>query len=284
MRETVNRPAGASRWRGRISDRFAGIPMTKYGFALRHGTPSLLGFSRLMATRPLFAAELFGHRLHYFRKRGLRESFLTPEGCLVDTPDMLISYWCMFVERELADNRWTRPFTTAEKPLVVDVGANAGIFSLFAHSLNPTVELIAFEPLPAMQKRLADLKARSGMNLTVREEAASDSIGTARFESPHGYDGISRIASSQDASAPGTFQVRTTTLDTALAGRDIFLMKIDVEGFECAVLAGAREILQRTRFLIIEALTPRHVEDVTKAVGSGWERERLGAADLLFYR
>jgi len=258
--------------------------MTKYGFALRHGIPSSLGFLRLLAQKPGFAARLFRHRLHYFQKRSLKEPILTPEGCLIETPDMLISYWCMFVERELADSRWIGAFKQAGKPLVVDVGANAGIFSLFAHSLNPRSEIIAFEPLPGMQNRLKALKERSGMNMTLHKKAVSSSIGTARFESPHGYDGVSRMASTQEANQPGTFEVETTTLDSVLGGREVFLMKIDVEGFECEVLAGGKQTIQNARFMIIEALTPEDVEKVTRAVGAGWRRAHLGAADLLFYR
>jgi FkbM family methyltransferase len=256
--------------------------MTKYGFAMQHAVPSLLGISRVFLRRPGFAIQLFRHRLNYFRTRELCGPFATPEGCLIDTPDMLISYWCMFIERELADPIWTVPFKSATNPLVLDVGANAGIFSLFAHSINPGSEIIAFEPLPAMQDRLAGLKAGSGMHLTVRNQAASDRIGKARFESPHGYDGISRIAT--DQAAANTFEVETTTLDTVLNGREVMLIKIDVEGFECQVLAGAQETIQNTRFMIIEAQTPGHVQNVTRSVGPGWRHKMLGSSDLLFFR
>jgi hypothetical protein len=40
----------------------------------------------------------------------------------------------------------------------------------------------------------------------------------------------------------------------------IDLLKIDVQGFEASVLRGAREVLQRTRFLLIECNVASHYE------------------------
>ena len=75
-----------------------------------------------------------------------------------------------------------------------------------------------------------------------------------------------------------------TTLDQELAGRDILLMKIDVEGYECEVIAGAKQTLARTQFLIIEAQTHAHRDAVTQALGNGWVRHQLTHCDYLFYR
>jgi len=255
----------------------------KYKFAARHSLASLLGLARLFFSHPAFAAELFRRRLDYFRTRRLEGPLLTPEGCLIETPDMLISYWCIFVERELSHRRWVSPLQRASQPLVVDVGANAGIFSLFAHSLNPRARIVAFEPLPAMQGRLQALKQRTGMDFEWRPQAASDAVGEALFESPHGYDGVSRVCTDPRPSGE-TFRVETTTLDTVLAGREIALIKIDVEGFECQVLAGAKRTLETTQSLIIEAQNAEQIAKVTNAVGPGWQRLILGPSDLLFYR
>jgi FkbM family methyltransferase len=255
----------------------------KYSFAMRHSLTSLAGLSRVIWRHPTFCAQLLAQRLRYFRTRQFQGSLLTPEGCLIDTPDMLISYWCIILEQELLNRRWAEPFRRAERPLVVDVGANGGIFSLFAYGLNPSSEIIAFEPLPGMQARLERLKKRTGMNLTCYPLAAAETPGEVLFESPHGYDGISRVCTSTNPTGT-TFRVKTTTLDNELASRDVFLMKIDVEGFECQVLAGAKRTLERTRFMVIEAQTPEHLANVTRSVGPGWQRASLGSSDFLFYR
>ena len=74
--------------------------------------------------------------------------------------------------------------------------------------------------------------------------------------------------------------METTTLDTVLAGREIALIKIDVEGFECQVLAGAKRTLETTQSLIIEAQNAEQIAKVTNAVGPGWQRLILGPSDL----
>jgi Methyltransferase FkbM domain len=78
--------------------------------------------------------------------------------------------------------------------------------------------------------------------------------------------------------------VPVTTLDQELPDRDVLLMKVDVEGFECEVIAGGPRVLSRTKFLIIEAHTPEQRDAITGALGPGWQRSRLGPVDYLFSR
>jgi hypothetical protein len=73
-------------------------------------------------------------------------------------------------------------------------------------------------------------------------------------------------------------------LDQELPGRDILLMKMDVEGYECEVIAGAAQALARTQLLIIEAQTLEHRDAITQALGPGWQRRKLGPGDYLFSR
>ena len=264
-------------------DSLAPSDMDKWKFAARHGGTSFIGITRLLFCRPGFALTLFLRRLRYFLTRRFDEALLTPEGFLMDTPDMLIAYWSMFVERELHEANWVRALAGTEKPLVADVGANAGVFSLYAHTVNPRSEIIAFEPLPEMLRRIQSLKERTGMNLTCHDKAVSHSCGEAFFETAHGYDGTSRLSTSNQPAA-NTFRVETTTLDTIFGNRKIDVMKIDVEGFECDVIAGGKQALSNTRFLIIEAQTAEHLANITSALGTGWTRKKLGPSDFLFTR
>ena len=61
-------------------------------------------------------------------------------------------------------------------------------------------------------------------------------------------------------------------------------MKIDVEGFEEEVIAGGAGSLSRTRFLIIEAHDTARRDQLTRLLGPGWRRRKLGASDYLFMR
>lgn len=257
--------------------------MNKYSFAVAHGPASFIGILRLFFRHPGFALRIFLARLRFFLSRNYDGKLVTPEGFKIATPDALISYWSMFVERELYDAQWAEPVRKAQRPLVLDVGANAGAFSHFVHCLNPTVEVIAFEPLPVMVGRLNELKKQTGINLTCHAKAVSRTVGEVFFESPHGYDGVSHISSSNAPNA-SNFKVPATTLDATLGGRKVDLMKIDVEGFECDVLAGGPNTVANTRYIIAEALTEEHFNKIVQALGPAWRSRKLGSSDYLFFR
>lgn len=247
---------------------------------MRHSMASFFGWLRLYSKSPAFACELFKRRWRYFTKRQF-EPFTAPDGFIFSTPDSLVGYWTMFVEGELSSKEWIAALQTAQQPLVVDVGANAGLFSHFAFCLNPRVEIIAFEPLPKMGDYLKALKERSEMNFRCIPKAAGSAPGTATLESPHGYDGTSHIAKSGPTTG-ATLQVEVTTVDRELAGRSVLVMKIDVEGFEEEVIAGAQETLSRTKFVIIEAHDIPRRDLLTRLLGPSWRRHRLGVSDYLF--
>jgi FkbM family methyltransferase len=258
-----------------------GLRMNKYAHAARHGMTSLVGWFRLHSKQPKFARELLKRCWCYFARRQFEPGFVSPDGFVFSTPDSLVGYWSMFVEGELDSKDWINALQTTPQPLVVDVGANAGLFSHLVFCLNPNVEIIAFEPLPLMVEHIQVLKQRNGINLHCIPKAAGRTSGTATLESPHGYDGTSRISMSGQP-AGKTFQVEITALDNELKNRPVLVMKIDVEGYEEEVIAGAEETLSRTKFLIIEAHTAARRDHLTRLLGQNWRRCRLGVSDYLF--
>ena len=257
--------------------------MNKYSFAVAHASASFIGILRLFFCHPGFALRIFFARFGFFLSRKYAGKLVTPESFRIATPDALISYWSMFVEQELYDARWVEPLRKAQHPLILDVGANAGAFSHFVHCLNPTVEVIAFEPLPVMVGRLKELKQQTGINLTCHAKAVSRTVGEVFFESPHGYDGVSHISNSNVPNA-SNFKVPTTTLDATLGDRKVDLMKIDVEGFECDVLLGGTNTVANTRYIIAEALTTGHFDKIVQVLGPAWHSRKLGSSDYLFFR
>jgi FkbM family methyltransferase len=257
--------------------------MNKYAHAVQHGLSSLTGWFRLRSTQPQFARELLKRRWRYFIRREFTPGFVTPDGFVLQTPDTLIAYWSMFVERELYCDDWADALKAASQPLVLDVGANAGLFSHLAFCINPRAEIIAFEPLPVMVERINASKQRNNMNLRCVPKAVGRTPGMATLESAHGYDGTSRICTTGQPTGK-TFQVEVTTLDRELKGQPVLVMKIDVEGFEDEVIAGATDTLSRTKFLIIEAQDTARRDHLTHLLGPGWRRRKLGSSDYLFTR
>jgi FkbM family methyltransferase len=242
-----------------------------------------VGWLLLFLAKPGFANELLWQRWRYFRCREFKPGLMTPDGFVLETPDMLITYWSMFVERELCSDDWVKALQSASQPLVLDVGANAGLFSHLVFCLNPQAEIIAIEPLPAMVEHINALKQRKKMNLRCISKAAGRASGEAMLESHHGYDGTSHIRLSGQPTDQ-TFHVEVTTLDQEIAKRPVLVMKIDVEGFEEEVIAGGMETLSRTQFLIIEAQNAARRDRLTRLLGPNWHRQKLGSSDCLFTR
>lgn len=140
--------------------------------------------------------------------------------------------------------------------LIVDVGANIGNHTVFlATFLGRPV--VAFEPNPTvlglLERNLAandaqvrvvakGLGAAPGRGTAVVVDEAN--VGTARLDTTGG-------------------DLEITTLDAALVGEQVALIKVDVEGMELQVLQGAVETLKRSQpHLFLEAATRAHFREL----------------------
>ncbi len=139
----------------------------------------------------------------------------------------------------------------------IDVGANIGDYSRVAALCFPRVD--AFEPIPELA---AKLRRELPAHVTVHQLAAADREGEAvlRIPCPDGAE-VTGLASLQHApGAPGMREVavRTSPLDALALGRPDAI-KIDVEGFEDAVLRGAEKLINTHRpAMIIEIEDRQH--------------------------
>lgn len=152
---------------------------------------------------------------------------------------------------------------------MLDIGANAGFHALSAALFFRRV--VACEPTPATADRLARNVAISGFDhVTVERIALSDRAGEALLRIERGHCGSNRLGSGD---AEG-IRVPIETLDALDArsrlGRVDFI-KIDVEGHECEVAAGARSVLERDRpTLMVEFNTPELFERFRTLLPSGY--------------
>jgi FkbM family methyltransferase len=121
---------------------------------------------------------------------------------------------------------------------IVDVGAHVGLYSIaFARRAGCEGRVHAFEPDPA---NFARLEAQCRINgvadrVSLYPTAVSDTLGRVGFVTGHGSE--SHIGADESQT------VNCVRLDAIFAGRPVDLVKIDVEGFEEAVLRGAAELL-----------------------------------------
>jgi FkbM family methyltransferase len=134
---------------------------------------------------------------------------------------------------------------------IIDIGANLGLFSLVARTVMPQRRIVAFEPAPSTFRALSANVARNGAsNIECRQAAVSDRDGTVSFVLRENARANSSIAAPGAATGAATVDVPCLTLDsfTSEAGIDrIGLLKVDVEGFEAAVFAGANRVLSTVR-------------------------------------
>jgi FkbM family methyltransferase len=126
----------------------------------------------------------------------------------------------------------------------LDVGANIGFYSLLASSVNAGAPVVAFEPHPVTSRRLRENAGINSLsNIRVREVALGSATGSAMLTSDLGER--NRIETGANGRS---VQVSVVTLDGELTELSIdpasvALVKIDTEGFEANVLAGARSLL-----------------------------------------
>jgi FkbM family methyltransferase len=141
---------------------------------------------------------------------------------------------------------------------VADVGANSGYFtSLMAARAGAGATIWTFEPHPEMRARLVrQLELWRGLiadrQIKLLPYGLSDANGRATLSLPPSFETNTGTAYIADASAPSPggagFDIDVRRLDSLMsAGEAPSVMKIDVEGHEAQVLAGAGELLSRGR-------------------------------------
>jgi len=172
---------------------------------------------------------------------------------------------------------------------VVDAGANVGYATLLASlAAGPTGRVVAFEPHPALFEILTENinRARHRFEIAsvdLRQSALSDSPGTAVLDIPQafaGNDGVARLGAPAFTAIGDTPLVRVETLDDVLKTAAVTVLKLDVEGFEGAVLKGAARALreQRIRHILFEDHRPQPSGVVRDLQGAGYRVFSLGWA------
>jgi FkbM family methyltransferase len=131
--------------------------------------------------------------------------------------------------------------------LFVDVGANIGSYTVLASAVCGA-RSIAIEPDPStIQSLRKNVEANnSGDRVTVIETAVGATAGTARFTV--GQDTTNRVATDADLA---TREVKIRALDDILGNEDPVLIKMDVEGYEPQVVAGASATLVKPSLVAV---------------------------------
>lgn len=125
--------------------------------------------------------------------------------------------------------------------LFVDVGANVGSYTLLACSV-VGARGIAIEPVPGTYERLVANCRLNQLDERVQtlNAAVGERAGTVAFTTD--ADTMNHVIAGHDE-APHAISVKLLRLDDLLQQQAPLLIKIDVEGFETAVIQGATNTL-----------------------------------------
>lgn len=142
--------------------------------------------------------------------------------------------------------RWAyEQLAQQQSPVLFDVGANTGCYTLLA-ALLPELTVYAFEPVPMLYDILKANVQMNGLAPRVRliKEALADYFGWGLMREvvPHGGVGCSMLGGKpMQGKMTEDYNVPVTTLDRFCETNQVFptFLKIDVEGGERFVLQGA---------------------------------------------
>ena len=170
--------------------------------------------------------------------------------------------------------------------VALDVGANLGVFSVMLGRLQPSATVYGFEPAGQTFARLMQNLRRNALaNVEPLHMAVGKESGAVALAVNGKSSAISRIQANGQGAADGwaVEEVPCTTIDDFCADRGIAAIdfaKVDVEGAEPQVLAGAAAMLRRRAIgcLLIE-ICPGNLS----ALGS-CPRELFDLARMFDYR
>ena len=157
-------------------------------------------------------------------------------------------FYYRWVERE--ETLFIRSHSHRLPKTFVDVGANVGIFS--AQLFDKFSRFYLFEPARSSFEALKETCALNpSVNCIAFNLAIADMKGTLGFIEDDRFSSTSR-AVDLDRGTDVSYSISADTLDNILASeQDDIVLKVDVEGFEERVFAGARNLFRQTKVKLV---------------------------------
>lgn len=144
--------------------------------------------------------------------------------------------------------------------IVIDIGAQIGIFSIFASKLAPYGKVYSFEPVPENFKLLCEnIRLNNCQNIFCFQKAISDKEGEEIiFLNPHNVGGHSLLVDF----CGEKLSISTVTLENVIKKEKIEkidFLKIDCEGMEYRILLSSKNCLRKISKIALE-----YHEDIDK--------------------
>jgi FkbM family methyltransferase len=152
---------------------------------------------------------------------------------------------------------------------IIDIGANRGAWTRKALAYFPEAHYTLVEPQDHLKVHIQDLLAR-GCKITWVNAGAADQSGTLPFTISYRNDSSTFDPTLADAGAE-RISVPVMTLNeiaSAAGAPPAEIVKIDAEGFDLKVLAGASDLLGKTDVFFVEVMIccPGHENTIARVV------------------
>lgn len=174
--------------------------------------------------------------------------------------DIIIDPSNGFVDQEIFLKKVYEPEIVSEfiqnikhDDVCIDIGANIGHHTIIMAQLANNGSVIAYEPIPKLQKQLLQSLEKNNIN-NVRLESygLSDTEGSMELFLSEGNIGSSSLINTTNE---GSITITLKTLDSYLFPKVDFI-KLDVEGYEYTVLLGAEKTIERCHPTILFEFSP----------------------------
>ena len=145
-----------------------------------------------------------------------------------------------------------------DKPIIWDVGANIGIYSILLGIKFPEASILAFEPNDKVAKLLQDNICRNSVrNVTLRREALSDNRRLDTLNVNSLKPGTGRIGNMQKKRFD-LQNIQTVDGDALISEghKPPNFIKIDTEGHEPKVLAGLKSCITESKPIVMMEVYP----------------------------
>jgi FkbM family methyltransferase len=136
-------------------------------------------------------------------------------------------------------------------PVIIDAGANIGAASIYFSNIFPEAKIVAVEPDP-QNAEICRRNCESVENVTVVEAAIGSTPGRVKLKRPDKDNTSWAVQTERGEGA----DIRVFTVDELLAeaglGSKLFIVKIDIEGFEKDLFYSQTSWLSDATVVIIE--------------------------------
>jgi FkbM family methyltransferase len=170
--------------------------------------------------------------------------------------------------------------------VVLDIGANTGIYSLIIKSMNPSAEVFAFEPSNNIFKKLVLNNKINNFNIDCQQVGISNKTGNQVFYgTPNTNETSASLSAEKLKNWDGykgeiiEYNIETITLAQFIENNNIKkvdLIKMDIEMHEPEAIQGLGKYLELFKpVVLIEVLSDNIADELNKLIGDDYIKVHL---------